>query len=388
MALVALRDVRSPPSRQTTGADGVEYNSLALQVARGNGYTWDSGAATSFRAPGFPLALAAVYAVFGEYYPAAYALFCLLGVLTCLLSYLLAGEFFEERDARIAACLTAIYFPLIYYATRHDSENVFIPCFAFSTWLYVRHLRTGSLTDAFGAGVALGWATLTRPFAVLAAPVYVVIQLARPQSTRSRRLTSVFVLAAAFACVLAPWVVRNYQVFGRFVLVATNGGSTFYGGNNDTVLHDPAQLGAWVPTNVLPGRDRIEAEPDEVSHDKMEWKLGIEWVREHAESMPRLLMYKLVRLVLPDLSSPNFKYVVLQGICTTPFLLLFAAGFIAVARQGKYWTAPWIAIHLTLACSVATSLIFYGTPRFRDANGPLLMLYAIAGLQMLRPKRR
>jgi hypothetical protein len=221
----------------------------------------------------------------------------------------------------------------------------------------------------------------------LAAPVFILLQLARPQSSGRARLSAAIVTAVAFACVLTPWVVRNYYVFGRFVLVATNGGSTFYGGNNDIVLHDPAELGGWVSTTLLPGRDLIDAEPDEASHDKMEWRLGTQWVREHADSMPRLLAYKLGRLVLPDTSSPNRKYVILQGVLTTPFLVLFAAGAFACLRDCKYWTLPWISIHLMLACSVATSLVFYGTPRFRDANGPLLMLYAVAGLEFLRPRR-
>jgi hypothetical protein len=45
-----------------------------------------------------------------------------------------------------------------------------------------------------------------------------------------------------FPGVMAPWTVRNYRVHGRFVLVATNGGSTFYGRNNDRVVTTRAQF--------------------------------------------------------------------------------------------------------------------------------------------------
>jgi hypothetical protein len=217
--------------------------------------------------------------------------------------------------------------------------------------------------------------------------ILVATQLVMLPRAGRARLVPPALLAAAFACVLMPWTLRNYQVFDRFVLVATNGGSTFYGGNNDVVLQDPAEYGAWVATNYLPGRDLIEAEPDEVSHDKMEWHLGLQWVREHGSSLPRLFFFKLARLVLPDLSSPNRTYVLLQGVCTAPFLLLFAAGAFACLRDRSYWTAPWFAVHGTLACTVVTTLVFYGSTRFRDANAPLFMLYVVIGLRLFRMGR-
>ncbi len=82
-AVAALRDITEGPGDEM-GADGREYNALALRVASGAGYSYanSGGQGTSFRAPGFPLFLAGVYYLFGENYVSAYLAFCCLGALS------------------------------------------------------------------------------------------------------------------------------------------------------------------------------------------------------------------------------------------------------------------------------------------------------------------
>jgi hypothetical protein len=46
-----------------------------------------------------------------------------------------------------------------------------------------------------------------------------------------------------------------------------------------------------------------------------------------------------------------------------------------------------MTIHATLAATLVTTIIFWGSPRFRDANVGLLMIYAAVGFHMLRPWR-
>ncbi|MCH7660848.1 MAG: glycosyltransferase family 39 protein, partial [Euryarchaeota archaeon] len=139
--------------------DGREYNTLALRVASGAGYGYgnSAGQGTSFRAPGFPLFLAGVYYIFGENYVSAYLAFCALGALSCLLTYYLAREVLSEGFSRVAALFAVFYFPHVYYATIFASENLFAPCLAMGLWLFLKHLRGGSLLLLLGAAGALGW---------------------------------------------------------------------------------------------------------------------------------------------------------------------------------------------------------------------------------------
>src|SRR5262249_60480337 len=110
-------------------------------------------------------------------------------------------------------------------------------------------VRLESLTYV-GAGLLLGAAALTRPFALLAVPFFALVLLAH---LRWRGLLAGVVLGLTTAAVVVPWTYRNYHVHHRFVPVATNGGSTFYGGNNDRVVNERRLFGSWVSTTELPG---------------------------------------------------------------------------------------------------------------------------------------
>jgi heme A synthase len=40
-----------------------------------------------------------------------------------------------------------------------------------------------------------------------------------------------------------------------------------------------------------------------------------------------------------------------------------------------------LAVHGTLLATLVTALVFWGSDRFRDANMPVLMLYAVVGVR-------
>ena len=383
VAAVGMRRGLTAGPGRVLGADGEEFNNFAINLAEGRGYVWQDGRPTAFRAPGFPMFLAGVYYLCGVKYPAAYLSFCLLGCLTCGLTYRLAQQTVGESGAWIAALLAALYLPSVYDATVFASENLFAPLLALTALLMFRHLRTGSLLAMVGAGLSLGWAILTRPFAILLLPIFGAILVYRRWKAPSSLLLATCSLVLSASVVVVPWTIRNYRVFHRVVLVATNGGSTFYGGNNDIVLTEPNYYGGWIGTGQLPERQLVDAAPDEVSHDKVEWDLGLKWVRTHAAWVPLLCTMKFVRFCLPEINSGNQKYVLLQILATGPFLLLVFLGIGICGRNREYWTLPWTLVHAMMSATVLTALIFWGSPRFRDANAPLLMLYAAVGLQGL-----
>jgi hypothetical protein len=44
-------------------------------------------------------------------------------------------------------------------------------------------------------------------------------------------------------------------------------------------------------------------------------------------------------------------------------------------------------MHLAIAATVATGVVFWGNPRFRDAAAPILFIYAGCGLDSLLASR-
>src|SRR4051794_32779038 len=114
-AVVGLRDMHQFHGRAVAGADAVEFNALGLNMASGHGYSIVPGRPTSFRAPGFPLVLAALYRISYGNYALVYTALSLIGALTCLLTYAMAREILKEGTARIAGLLGAFYLPHIYF---------------------------------------------------------------------------------------------------------------------------------------------------------------------------------------------------------------------------------------------------------------------------------
>src|SRR5581483_10837071 len=172
-------------------------------------------------------------------------------------------------------------------------------------WFFLLSLQRGSAVLLAAAGAMMGAVALCRPVGLLFLPALGIALWRVPGMTLPRLAARAAVLAAGALVLLAPWAVRNYDVHGRLVLIARNGGSTFSGADNDVVLHDRAYLGSWISTLHLPGRALIDSMPDEISHDAMEWRLGKQWVRDHLAQMPLLSVSKLARYWLPDLSSGN-----------------------------------------------------------------------------------
>jgi 4-amino-4-deoxy-L-arabinose transferase-like glycosyltransferase len=382
-AVVSMRNIHAPPDPKTTGADGVEYNLLGLHLAQGLGFTINLAYATSFRAPGFPFVLAMIYRIYPANYPLVYLLLVIMGATCCVITYYLGKTIISERGARIAAILCAIYPPYIYFATRFDSENVFAPLLALSILLFILYIQKGSATALAGSGLTLGYCALVRPFTVLLMVLLTVELVARHVRTRQLAIWKPLLFVAAFGVVIAPWTVRNYRVHEHFVLIATNGGSTFYGGNNDIVSTQPRLLGAWVPTTELPGRAEIDKTPTEYAHDRLEWRLGEKWAKGHWLRLPKLEICKFIRLWLPDIDSQNKKYVLLQLVGYTPFMVALIIGTYFCAVRREIWTVSWLTIHITVGATVLTALIFWGSPRFRDANAPILMLYAAVAVEKI-----
>jgi 4-amino-4-deoxy-L-arabinose transferase-like glycosyltransferase len=337
--------------------------------------------------------MAGLYALAGERSWLIYGASALLGGVSCFFAYRIARRLMDERAARLAGLLCVIYLPHAYFAVMFWSENLFVPLFTAAVWLLLdvvlampprKPMPTGSPVSPLSplwrqglylilAGLLLGAAALTRPFALLAGPLFALVLIIH---AGWRGLAASAVLGLATVLVVAPWTYRNSQVHQRFVLIATNGGSTFYGGNNDRVVQEWRNFGSWLSTVDLPGRAEIEAAPDEVSHDAVEWRLGREWVINNPGAALLSVPLKLGRLAvwLPDFDGGRSYYIVVRAVGYVPFLVLIGIG---VWRGRRLMTGPgWWLLHVTVLATAVTAIIFWGSPRFRDANAPLLMVYA------------
>jgi 4-amino-4-deoxy-L-arabinose transferase-like glycosyltransferase len=380
LATAVFEGLASPPNE---GAmyDGVEYNAIASNVVRIGEFSVTPGHPTSFRAPGFPLALAGVYAVFGDRnYLAAHIFFCLVGAALCIATYLVAREMTDEPTALLAAGFVAVYPNLAYYAIHFASEPLFTLLLTLSVWVLLRAWRKGGWAGAVVAGLLLGLAALVRPAAFYFVPFFAIAFLARYRRLAPSVL-SVAAMGIGVLLPIVPWAVRNCAVHHRYVLVASNGGSTFWGANNQLVLDTPELHGTWISTEQMPEEKKpVRALTNEVARDSAEWAIGKAFLRDHVTSVPRLVWYKFYAMWTPVSEPPKATFNRILDVSYGAALPFMVVGLVMVGRRRGWTDAAFLAVMAPIVATTAASVVFYGSARFRSTIEPLLLIFAAAAV--------
>ncbi|MHC5543535.1 hypothetical protein ACYOEI_35375, partial [Singulisphaera rosea] len=195
---------------------------------------------------------------------------------------------------------------------------------------------------------------------------------------RGSRRTMLMGLAVPAVAVLAlvPWAVRNYLVFHAFIPFSTMGGSVLLQANNRIVVTDPKFFGGSPWDTAIPEyRDALQSAGSELERDRVARGFAMQWLRDNPDRLPFLIRAKLLRAWTPFLQphAPRMYRVVLL-ISWGPVLLLAGLAFvptlIAFLRAGQ----PGWLLHLVLLGYTLTSLVFFGTPRYRYPIEPLCMV--------------
>jgi hypothetical protein len=243
-----LGDVVDAPSLLT---DQRSYHSLAVRLLGGHGYSFErawypftpADAPTAHWSFLYPLFVAAVYGMFGVHPLAARLVQAVLvGVLLPWMVYRLARRTFSsEGDGGeglplIAAAIAAVYLYFVLYAATLMTETFYIVALLWSLEVGLRVgncLRAGERVTAgliLQLGLSLGLATLLRQSILPWVPVLFLYLLW--QSRRGGRLKlairPLFLAACLLLLCILPFTIRNYTVYGRFLLLNSNTGYAMY----------------------------------------------------------------------------------------------------------------------------------------------------------------
>lgn len=219
--------------------DAEGYHLLALNLLAGRGFSlmWDPPfCPTALRAPLYPLFLVGGYHLLGAEPERAVLLQILLEVLTTALvirlgrqvGRLAAGRSWRSGMAMggAAGLLYALNGTTQRYTGYLFSEALLLPLMAAALLLTVAALRRGSRATAVLAGTLWGLALLTKPniqFLVVAVGGLFVVRTLWVAIHREEEKARMWCAAAGLFCgvvllVLAPWVLRNRKVMGRWIV--------------------------------------------------------------------------------------------------------------------------------------------------------------------------
>jgi 4-amino-4-deoxy-L-arabinose transferase-like glycosyltransferase len=366
--------------------DEREYLSLARSLVAGDGYVYDreimDGPVEPFgRAPGYSVFLALSGGgrdVVTEVPASVKIVQSFIGAFGVLVVGGLAFRMAGATAARAAALLAACYPPLVWIAAYALSEALFWPLGLLLAWSFDRAIgaRARAGAAAFGVGAFAGLVVLIRAATMVSLPIAGMWLLFQ------RRLVTALAMAAGLAAVLLPWALRNYEHHGRFVLVASDGGVTFWTGNHPQQPGDgDMAANPWLKADNLALRARHPG----LSEEQMEpiyYREAFTWIGTHPLDWIKLEARKAFYLVVPigpsyRLHSPLYFWasVISYGL----LLPVAVAGFVRLGRSRRRTPGLW----LMASAAVGVCLVFFPQERFRIPTiDPTLVL--CAGAAFLR----
>jgi 4-amino-4-deoxy-L-arabinose transferase-like glycosyltransferase len=297
---------------------GWEMGRVARSIAQGHGfsspYEGNTGP-TAWEPPIYPYVMAGVFKLFGIYtHVSAWVLLSinsLFATLTCIPIYRIAQRTFGERVAAWSAYAWGLN-PYIWYWSIHWIwDTTFTPLVL--AWIFLLALELAPVApDACVAPDALvrGRRNADTSTWILFGALYAIGALANPTMLaflpfcglwiwRQRyrgglpSLAGVALSSLVFFAVLSPWVIRNYEVFHRFVFLRDDFGLQLRLGNGP---YADGMLMAYLQPNL----NKLELEKfqslGELAYAESCKRQASDWIRAHRGrfaviSLKRLFYY-------------------------------------------------------------------------------------------------
>ena len=363
--------------------DERDYDAIARNVVREGRFQETDGRRAS-RAPGYPLALAALYSLGLRTPRAVFAVQAFAGALTCVLIALLGRRWFGDTAGVIAGWLAAFYPFFIYFAGLLLTETFFIlgivTLFLLLEWVF----GEGALSPArgwalVGAGVVAG-ALIHLRSSFLFFPLFVLPFLLLRATPRLRALGRWGVILAVAVLALSPWVWRNYRVFGRVIVTTLQGGESLYEANSPYA--DGGPMMDRIPWDLISGGPLGEVERDAFFREQ-----ALRYIRENPRRFAELGAKKFKRFwnIVPN--HPPYRrgvYAVGSVLSYVPVMILGVMGVLwQRGRKSRVLYALSPILYYT-----AVHVVFVGSIRYRLAVMPFVLVLAGAGAEPMWVRAR
>lgn len=218
---------------------GWETGRIARSLALGQGFSSPTdlpSGPSAWTAPVYPFILGQVFHLFGIYSNASawiiLAFNSLFSSLTCWTLYRIGDRIFGASVARGTAWTWAVFPYVIYWPVR-VVWDVCLSTFLLTValWLALQMRESARIRDWVYYGLLWGLIALTNTALLILLPfllLWMIWPLRRDAVTGAALSVLILLLA------VAPWTVRNYRVFGRFVFIRDNLPLELYEANNSS----------------------------------------------------------------------------------------------------------------------------------------------------------
>ncbi|NIN00239.1 MAG: tetratricopeptide repeat protein [candidate division Zixibacteria bacterium] len=379
--------------------DAFRYNSWAQSIAFGVQHAIEP----TFRAPLYPLFLAAIFKIFGHDLFIARLVQMLLGAWICVMIYFIASRLFNKRVGIISALMVAFYGPLIYWS----GEILIVTLIVFLDLVMLL-----ILLKAFDkprkllwllAGAVLGLSSIARPSVLVFTPwvIILILLMNRFRETGARaklRLVYALCFLAGALVVISPVTISNYDKAKDFVLISSQGGINFYMGNNPEAdgrsAQPPGRItargefldDAWLASVVL----AEEAEGESLKPSKVSrfWYLeGVRFILEHPWQWSKLMSRKLAYFWTGvEVTNNEDAYyftrfsnmlglLMWQKVISFPFGLICPLALVGIIVSRKHWR-KLLLLYGFIFFYMGSVVAFFVCARYRMPVVPVLLIFA------------
>lgn len=364
-------------------ADSRAIVDLARSIAAGNLQQSEP----FYRAPLIPYLIAPLYALLRRPEMLIASLQIAGGLAGNILIWSLARSLHGPVAGFTALLLSAFFGPVV----SHETKILSTPAAVLLSILSMRRLITARSSLAFAAGGALlGLGALAQPSLLLAAPM-VAAAIAFDRGSRPRRLgREILPMLAGVLLAVAPATLHNLRA-GDMVMISSNGGMTFYHGNNESSrwgLLEPSDRVGWGGNAIRQGEIDREVASRETGRTLRPSESSAYWFAEGARvlaSAPlraaRLWGMKLVRFAGSHDYADNYSYAVEKlaipslRLFAVPFPLILLLGLAGLLLSPPRTRTDRVLIAFALV-GLLTCLLFFVGSRYRCLSTPALAILA------------
>lgn len=361
---------------------GWEMGRIARSIAMGQGFSSPTDLPTgpsAWAPPVYPYILAGIFKLFGVYSNlSAWVILTfnsIFSALTCLTLYRIGENIYGTVVARATAWTWALFPYAIYWPVRVVWEmSLSAYLLSLALLLTLRMADQPTRPRAWiGFGLLWGLLALTNTAVLSLLPfclVYLLWRLPQPR----RQLVGVGLCLLAAALAISPWLVRNYNVFGKFVFVRDNLPLEMHMANNEQ------STGLWTRSEH-PGNDpdamRRFQELGEIRFMDEKQQQFREFVREHPG---RFLAFTRERVLYFWIGPPQEDVVAGYDLMIARHVMFILPAAFALAglwltlrnrKQGGF---------LLACCLLIYPLPYYLVnpfPRYKHAIEPEMILLAV-----------
>lgn len=295
----------------------------------------------------------------------------IIGIGILLLLFKLTSKFFTKKIAYIA-CWIYVLIPEFIYSTLVFNSIVIYHLLVLLSFLLLYKIEKKGFRTVDTVILSLIFITLIyfRPeFALFVLFVLIWFLI-------KRKFKNALLMGAVIVIFATPWIIRNYNVFNKFVPMTTTSGLNFYRGNNNLYL------GNWGDNYIIEKIKENSSNPNyEVIMNDIYTQYSFEIIKSNPFKFVKDAAIKFVYYISVnpnEINSLNPAYFI-------PWIFVLLLALYGIYKT--YDFKKYMFFYLFFIYSILIAVIFLPLPRYQILMKILLLPFAGFGIFSLLPRR-